>query len=155
MKEGGQMAPRNYFSDEVGQLFDDLFSMDWDSILAMPVVSQLPRSLASEFPPCDLEVGEDKSLTYSFAVAGYKEEDVSISYEDEHLVLTLKGPDDVDTKKYIQRRIKRGNVKARYHIPITKYDIPKMEAKLRNGILTVHIPVREEQKPVVITIKKE
>ena len=149
------MAPRNYFSDEVGQLFDDLFSMDWDAILAMPVVSQLPRSLASEFPPCDLEVGEDKSLTYSFAVAGYKEEDISISYEDEHLVLTLKGAEEADTKKFIQRRIKRGNVKARYHVPLAKYDIPKMTGKLKDGILTVHIPVREEQKPVVITIKKE
>lgn len=151
------MAPRRFITDEVDQLFDVLFSTDWDSIMAMPVVSQLPRNLVSDFPPCDLEIGEDKSLTYSFAVAGYDEEDIKIQYEDEHLVLSLasKKEEEESKKKFIQRKIKRGVGKFRYHVPLAKYDINKISVKLKNGILTVQIPVKEDQKPVEIAITKD
>jgi HSP20 family protein len=93
------------------------------------------------------------------SVAGYLEDEVDVKLEDDKLILTLekveKEEKEEDKKwKLIQRGIKQARSQTVYSVPSSKYDTSKVSASLKDGILTIEIPAREETKPVSIKITK-
>lgn len=134
-------------------LFDlaDEFLRDFD--LMAP--SKLPDTfVSSTFPPANILKTEDNSLQYEFAVAGYKEDEISIKFDNDHLFLSLEPKEDEDSKvKYRQRGIKKCKSHSKFFVPISHFDVEKAEAKLENGILYITIPSKEVAKPKTLEIK--
>jgi HSP20 family molecular chaperone IbpA len=138
------------------------FSWDWGKDwqewvelfnLAEPL-STLPASLlSSHFPPCNYFVDEDGTLHFEFAVAGYKQEEIDLKFEDDRLILSLNPKDAEESKsKYFQKAIKRSVSVTKARVPFVKYDTSKVVATLTDGILLVTIPVRKDAKPVSVKI---
>lgn len=137
-------------------LFDDFDGMFANIVKAAEPVSRLPTNIvSSSFPPADIYEEDSGELVLELAVAGYSEKDISIKFEDNHLNLQLEAFVSPEGRKYIQKGIKGCKYQTKYYIPVSKYEVGKAEAKIKDGILSVRIPVREESKPRVMTIKVE
>ncbi len=129
-------------------------------------VSRLPTVLVSSaFPPADIYEEED-GVVYELAVAGYKEDEIGIKFENDYLHVSLNPKDRADccegddcrcdkasTRKYWQTGLKRGAHKAKYFAPSNKYDASQAVAKLADGILTIRVPMREAAKPRDVKIE--
>ena len=99
------------------------------------------------FPPANVYTKEDKTLVYEFAVAGYNKEDVSIEFDSNYMVLTLKAPkEDVTIGHRIYHRLKVVDSVQRYIVPNDKYVYAETKADMKDGILLVTIPSKEPQK---------
>lgn len=144
---------RDFYS--VNSLLEEAMT-DWFKLLEEweAPVSKLPTSLASSgFPPCNWYTDEQNNLFYEFAVAGIKKEEIAVSLEDDMMVVKIT-PSEVDEKrKLLQKGIKRCESTSRYRIPFSKYDVSKVTSKLEDGILSIYIPVREDSKPVKVSIE--
>ncbi len=91
-------------------------------------------------------------LVIEMALAGYSPEDVSISTEDSKIVVEGKAQTHDEDFEYRLRDIKQSSFKQ--SIPISaKFDLSKLDAEFKNGILKVTIPVSEEKKPRSVKIK--
>lgn len=144
------MAPKQFYS-----LFD--LAEEFLNDFGLDAPSKLPDVFVnSRFPPCNILKREDNSLEYEFAVAGYSEEEISVEFDNDHLILSLD-PEEVDEKeskiKYRQMGIRRSKSKTQFFVPVSHYDVEKAEAKLENGILKLVIPTKEVAKPKQLMIK--
>lgn len=148
----------------VFDVWDDLFS-DFQSIFDqlneasewIPAESVLARAgelVDSGFPPCNMKVDKDKNLLIEFAVAGYEENEIKLTYEKNHLVVTIEPKKEEDDKTYrvIRHGIKRGKVITRVYVPSSLYDSQSIKAKFKNGVLSVNISSLPEVKPASISI---
>ena len=91
-------------------------------------------------------------LVIEMALAGYNPEDISISTEDSKIIVEGKAQTHDEDFEYRLRDIKQSSFKQ--SIPISaKFDLSKLDAEFKNGILKVTIPVSEEKKPKQIKIK--
>jgi len=128
--------------DEINNLFDlDLY----------PVSNGLFDRSAS--PAMDVVEGKDAfTLTCELPGIEQKELEVSVSAN----VLTLKGEKKASEEsgkgKYYRREIWSGTFQKTFSLP-PSVDASRIEAKLENGILTMTLPKREEEKPKLIQIK--
>ena len=97
---------------------------------------------------------EQNNLYYEFAVAGFSKDEINLSLNDDLLILTIipLPAKEKDTRKQLQKGIKRCESVSQYRIPLSKYNLQKVESKLENGILSVMIPAKEDTKPIKINI---
>lgn len=105
-----------------------------------------PRS-SGGYPPFDLErrpaeAGRGEILRITFAVAGFTENDLSLSVEDGRLVLTGRRPGDETERTFLHRGIAMRGFQRSF--PLTG-GVEVLSADLRDGLLTVDIarPLRE------------
>jgi HSP20 family molecular chaperone IbpA len=134
----------------------DRVMMDFDRMWneMFTPVCKLPATLVSNrFPPCDYYADEDGTLHFDFAVAGYKEDEISLKFEDDHLILILS-PKKEEKKegRIFQKAIKISESTTKVYVPFSKYDVAKVDATLEDGMLKVVIPSKEEAKPVAVKI---
>lgn len=135
----------NYWNS-VSEIFDLIFNGADDL--------SLTNRLYPSYPPTDIYVKEDRTLIFDFAVAGYPEDAINLSYEGDHLILNLKCTKEVEKYTYIKQGIKHSEITVKYAIPIDKYNITNLNAELKNGILKVTIPAKEKVESKKINIKK-
>lgn len=125
----------------------------------MPIFQKLPMELCSNpsSPPVDIYRDKERSLHYLWAVAGYNIDQISVEFEDGYLHLTLdkeESKKEAKDKVYLTRGIKYGKIENKYFVG-DKYDTKKVTAKLKEGILEVIIPMKEEEKPSKVKIEKD
>jgi HSP20 family protein len=103
---------------------------------------------AYSYPPANIYMTAGKTLVFEFALAGFDEESVSLEFRGDYMILSASIPEERkgdDEIKYLKRRLKfRDIVEQKYFAPMDKFDRDAVEAKFRNGVLTVKIPPREE-----------
>jgi len=110
------------------------------------------------YPPMNVFMTEDRSLVFEFALAGFDEKDISLSFQGDYMVFSAKidgvqraedGQVKVQTDenvRYFKRRLKLKDIeKQKYFVPLDKYAQEKVKAVFKNGILRVTIPPKEEQ----------
>lgn len=150
------MRSRSAFS-----VWDDMFNLidrvwvDFDKELMKLNVGATPNCLieGDSFPPCNIRTDKDKNLHLEFAVAGYEEKEIGLSYEKDYLTVTVNPEKKEDEEfKYIRRGIKRGKASTKVWVPASLYDQASIKASIKNGILTVAINALPEAKPVSIPI---
>ena len=102
--------------------------------------------------PVDVHVS-DEEFVVTAEIAGLDVEDLQIDIKDD--VLTVKGEVKSETNgddNYLLREIFQGefNRSLRFPEPI---EVDNIEAKVENGLLTIHLPKAEEARPKSIKIQ--
>jgi HSP20 family molecular chaperone IbpA len=107
------------------------------------------------YPPMNVFMNADRSLTFEFALAGFDEKDISLSFQGDYMVFSAAIPRDPspsqgasfseDNIRYFKRRLKLKDIeKQKYFVPLDKYAQDKVKAVFKNGILRVSVPPKEE-----------
>lgn len=100
------------------------------------------------FPPANIYMLPDRSMVFEFALAGYRDADISLEFVGENMMLSAKAPDSVSEDEdviFFNRRLKYTELRGqKYFVPEDKFDREQAKAVFRNGILKVTIPPRDE-----------
>jgi HSP20 family molecular chaperone IbpA len=109
------------------------------------------------YPPMNIYMTGDRSLIFEFALAGFEENDISLSFQGDYMVFqaAMNGAGTADVQngatvpdesiRYFKRRLKMKAIdKQKYFVPMDKYAQEKVKAVFRNGILKVTVPPKEE-----------
>jgi HSP20 family molecular chaperone IbpA len=109
---------------------------------------------AYSYPPANVIMSDDRSLIFEFALAGFDEKGISLSFQGDYMVFSAKlNPDSfpqVETSisenlRYLKHRLKLKDIdKQKYFVPLDKYAQDKVKAVYKNGVLRVRIPPKEE-----------
>jgi HSP20 family molecular chaperone IbpA len=112
----------------------------------------------------------DRSMNFEFALAGFDEKDISLSFQGDYMVFSARiaegaledypgtyreegqgfsgggeRSDPDENIRYFKRRLKMKDIeKQKYYVPLDKYAQEKVKAVFKNGILKVSIPPKEE-----------
>ena len=108
------------------------------------------------YPPMNIFMTQDRSLVFEFALAGFEEKDIQLSFQGDYMVFSSAMPKtetgetigtghQEENIRYLKRRLKLKEIeKQKYFVPLDKYAQEKVKAVFRNGILKVSIPPKEE-----------
>jgi HSP20 family molecular chaperone IbpA len=117
------------------------------------------------YPPMNVYMTGDRSLNFEFALAGFDEKDISLSFQGDYMVFSASLPRDPagatetggradgegtepppeETLRYLKRRLKMKDIeKQKYYVPLDKYAQDMVKAVYKNGILRVTIPPKDE-----------
>jgi HSP20 family protein len=104
-------------------------------------------------PKVDVTEG-DKEFTVTAEVPGYAKEEIKVEVENGRLSLHAEHKEEKEEKKehYHLRERRYGSFTRTFGLP-ENVDAEKIEAKVKDGVLTVSIPKVEETKPKAIEIK--
>lgn len=102
------------------------------------------------YPPMNIYLTPERSIVFEFALAGFDEKDISLSFQGDYMVFSATiGLEDQaeDGSRYIKRRLKLKDVeKQKYYVPADKFAQEKVKAVFKNGILKVIVPPKEESE---------
>ncbi len=88
------------------------------------------------YPPFNIEQTSDNSYRITLAVAGFAEEDLSITVEDRQLVIRGRQRDDVDHRMYLHRGIAARQFQRSF---VLADGVEVGEAIMENGLLHVDL----------------
>jgi HSP20 family molecular chaperone IbpA len=106
------------------------------------------------YPPMNVYMTGDRSMIFEFALAGFDEKDIHLSFQGDYMVFSakigepyseaLEAPGE-DNLRYFKRRLKLKDIeKQKYYVPLDKYAQENVKALYKNGILKVSIPPKDE-----------
>lgn len=105
------------------------------------------------YPPYNIEKSSEDDYVITLAVAGFAEKDLDITVEDDRLVVSGQVPREEKDEgpNYLHQGIASRAFQRTFRLAD---HIKVMEAKLDNGLLSVHLQreVPEEKKPRMIPI---
>jgi HSP20 family molecular chaperone IbpA len=108
------------------------------------------------YPPMNVYMTADRSMIFEFALAGFDEKDISLSFQGDYMVFSAKMADPAgtgdepatrpeDNVRYFKRRLKMKDIeKQKYFVPLDKYAQDQVKAVYKNGILKVIVPPKDE-----------
>ena len=112
------------------------------------------------YPPMNVFMTADRTMVFEFALAGFDEKDIHLSFQGDYMVFSAKiaespgaGPSGDNSAaihpeenvRYFKRRLKMKDIeKQKYYVPLDKYSQENVKAVYRNGILRVSIPPKDE-----------
>ena len=127
--------------------FDILFRNFFDRDLGY-----LPAAQTKIPHPLDIYY-TDEGLFFEVACTGLSKEDVDIRIEGQELSISYNKPKEEKLHEgYIYNGLSRKSFNFGYKID-PKYNLPKAEAQLENGLLKIQVPVADEAKSKVLKIK--
>ena len=87
-------------------------------------------------------------MVFEFALAGYRENDITLQFQGDYMVLDASAPDHPpvdDDVIFFNRRLKfKPIVGQKYYVPADKFDHDSAKAVFRQGILRVTVPPKED-----------
>ncbi len=101
------------------------------------------------YPPFNIEQTSDFSYRITLAVAGFSEDDLSITMEDRQLVIRGRQSDDGAERVFLHRGIASRQFQRSF---VLADGVEVGEAKIENGLLHVDLTVQRPET-VVQTIK--
>jgi HSP20 family protein len=114
------------------------------------------------YPPMNIYLTPERSIVFEFAVAGFDEKDLSLTFQGDYMVFAAKiGASELpeDGVRYIKRRLKLKDIeRQKYYVPADKFAQDQVKAIFRNGILKVIVPPKQVSEPpegIRIEIVKE
>lgn len=143
--------PRNEmtFNRNLNRVFDDFFGRSLQQ-------RGDEGSLCGNWVPAVNIVENGNGLEISVDLPGMDPKNVEVTVEDG--VLSISGErsfnkeDENDTFHRVERSY--GSFERRFTVPTT-IDAAKIEARFKNGVMTLSLPKREESKPKAIKVKVE
>ncbi|WP_372644731.1 Hsp20/alpha crystallin family protein [Ancylomarina sp.] len=124
-------------------LFDNFFSrdwMDWNSLNYSNTNTTLPAVNVRE---------DDHEFTIEVAAPGMKRNDFNISLDNNQLTISseIKREDESKNGKYSRKEFSYQSFQRSFRLPVDLIDGDKIAAKYDEGILSIHLPKKEEAKP--------
>lgn len=109
---------------------------------------------ASLSPVADIHESET-GLTLEVDLPGHKAEGIHVKVEQDVLTLRSerKREGDTEQKQSALRRERSFGVYERSFVLPRTVDATRIEARFDNGVLSLHLPTREESKPRLIEVK--
>ncbi len=115
------------------------------------------------YPPANIYLTKDRELVFEFALAGFDEKDLSLSFRGDYMIFSAKpSADRSETDegvRYFKRRLKFKAIdEQKYYVPESKFDHDNSKAVYRSGILLITVPPKEtaeQEEDVKINIVKE
>jgi HSP20 family molecular chaperone IbpA len=114
------------------------------------------------YPPMNIYLTSERGMVFEFALAGFDEKDISLTFQGDYMVFSARiNLDEApsDEVRYFKRRLKLKDVeKQKYYVPADKFAQDKVRAVFKNGILKVTVPPKEESETpegIKIEIMKE
>jgi len=107
--------------------------------------------------PVDVYTHEN-DLCFDIACVGLEKKDINITTEGSTLKVTYSkpsiesNPSDTEALDYIHKGITRKSFDMGWKIS-AKYNLSAVNAEMKNGLLTVKIPIAKESLPKTVTIK--
>jgi HSP20 family protein len=124
--------------------------LDWEPFRGSPI---LPSPAAAFLPPFDVKE-TDEGYFFTADLPGVQEKDLDISITGPHL--TVSGRRDPEQPRggtaWYSRERPAGMFRRTFTLP-NGAQSDHIEAELRNGILTVHVPKSPESQPKKIAVK--
>jgi len=93
---------------------------------------------------------EDDSFVLSALVPGLKADDLNIQVLDD--VVRIEGEHRLDENQYLMQELPHGSFSRTLRLP-APVNADSVEAKIRDGVLTLTLPKAESAKPKRISIK--
>ncbi|HUW69639.1 MAG TPA: Hsp20/alpha crystallin family protein [bacterium] len=114
------------------------------------------------YPPMNIFLTQDRSMVFEFALSGFDEKDISLSFQGDYMVFSARiGLDAAPEEgvRYFKRRLKLKDIdRQKYYVPAEKFDQAAVRAVFKNGILRVTVPPKESEaqsEGIKIEIVKE
>ena len=101
------------------------------------------------YPPYNIEQTSDRSYRITLAVAGFREEDLSITVEDRQLVIRGRQSDDSEGRVFLHRGIAARQFQRSF---VLADGVDVGEAVMENGLLHVDL-TRHVPETVVQTVR--
>jgi HSP20 family protein len=96
---------------------------------------------------------DDKGLHFEVACTGLSNDDINLNVEGDLLKISYKKPkEDTDFSGFIYHGLSKKSFDLGYKIS-PKFNLEIIFAEMKNGLLTIFIPLAEEAKPKTIKIK--
>ncbi len=137
----------SYFNSLFDALFNETFTTEYKDFKPPRVLKSIT---ASAIPNSNITVNEKtKVMRIVVALPGYTKEDVSLTRDDDFIVLTLAKKEEDGDWIYIQRGFvdNSDDFKAKWKVNTKVYDLDNVNVSLENGLMTIDINPLEEQKP--------
>ena len=93
---------------------------------------------------------EDEAFILSALVPGLKADDLNIQVLDD--VVRIEGEYRLDENQYLMQELPHGSFSRTLRLPVA-INADSVEAKIKDGVLTVTLPKAESSKPKRISIK--
>jgi HSP20 family protein len=129
--------------DRMNRLFGNVYLRDEDTAFR-----------GSWAPAVDIFETEKHDLVVRAELPGMSREDIEVTVENATLVLKGEKKFDTEIKDEQYRRVERtyGTFHRSFTLPNT-VDTSKVTADVKNGVLTVKLPFREEARPRTINVE--
>ena len=113
------------------------------------VLERTAKSGNEGYPPFNIEQTSDYSYRTTLAVAGFGEDDLSITVEDRQLVIRGRQTDDGEDRVFLHRGIASRQFQRSF---VLADGVDVGEARMENGLLHVDL-TRAKPETIVQTIK--
>jgi HSP20 family protein len=117
---------------------------------------------AYSYPPMNVYLTPERGMVFEFAVSGFDEKDISLSFQGDYMSFSAKinpANSPMDGVHYFKRRLKLKDIeRQKYYVPNDKFAQESVRAIFKNGILKVMIPpkdITETPEGIKIEIVKE
>ncbi len=135
--------PLHEFSDiqkTMDRFFDEAFG----------VPANQSRLVGNFMPASDVYETENE-VVFACELPGFEKEDVNILVEDGQLTISGERKFERESRNYYRVERRYGKFQRSFVLPTTVQQ-GKISASLKNGVLTVTLPKREESKPKQISV---
>lgn len=113
------------------------------------MVERTVKSGNEGYPPYNIEQRSESTYRITLAVAGFREEDLSITLEDSQLVIRGRQDDDSEDRMFLHRGIAARQFQRSY---VLADGVEVGDASMENGLLHVDLQ-RKVPDTIVQTIK--
>ncbi|MFL2770576.1 MAG: Hsp20 family protein [Rhodospirillaceae bacterium] len=113
------------------------------------VLDRVNKSSGEGYPPYNIEQTGEHALRITLAVAGFSEEDLSVTVEDNQLVIRGRNAEDTSHRVYLHRGIASRQFSRSF---VLAEGIEVKNAGLDNGLLNIELE-RPVPEPKVTEIK--
>jgi len=143
-KEDSNLShPADLFRHQMNRLFDDFFG-DWSLARGEAGFDFVPRVDVSE---------NDKEVLVKAELPGLEEKEVEVSLSNGQLLISGEKKDEREEKDKSYHLVERSYGSFSRAVDVGPVDEDKVKASFKNGILTVNLPKREEDRAKKVKIK--
>lgn len=96
------------------------------------------------WPPVNIYTDDNQDLVMEFSLAGFKEEDIHISFKKDDMILSAEWKGSLMNHgeiKYIKNKLKLRSIEEqKYYVPAERFDQEGFRSFFDNGLLRVTVP---------------